>query len=112
MNATNDMSDTDGSAAISCATCEACCCRLEVLLMGEDDVPVRLTARDQWGGWVMRRLEDGWCAALDRNTLRCTIYDRRPNVCREYEVGDYECRGERLRLLPVNRIGARGDVAQ
>lgn len=101
MNATND---TDDSAAISCATCEACCCRLEVLLMGEDDVPARLTARDQWGGWVMRRLEDGWCAALDRNTLRCTIYARRPNVCREYQVGDYECMGERSRLLPIRQI--------
>jgi Fe-S-cluster containining protein len=95
MNATND---TDDSCAITCATCEACCCRLEVLLMGDDDVPARLTAQDQWGGWVMRRLSDGWCAALDRSTLLCTIYARRPAVCREYQVGDYECLGERSRL--------------
>ena len=104
MNATNDMKPPDDSAAISCATCEACCCRLEVLLMGEDDVPMRLTVQDQWGGWVMRRLEDGWCAALDRNTMLCTIYARRPNVCREYQVGDYECMGERSRLLPGKQI--------
>ncbi|MHB1216241.1 MAG: YkgJ family cysteine cluster protein [Thiobacillus sp.] len=104
MNATHAP---DPGATLSCATCEACCCRLEVMLMGEDDVPARLTVQDQWGGWVMRRLGDGWCAALDRNTLRCTIYERRPNVCREYAVGDYECLGERLRLLPNDRVGAR-----
>ena len=107
MNTTNDIDDTGDRSAISCATCEACCCRLEVLLMGDDDVPMRLTVQDQWGGWVMLRLDDGWCAALDRNTLLCTIYARRPAVCREYQVGDYECIGERARLLPNIQAGAR-----
>ena len=67
--------------SISCSTCEACCCKLEVLLMGDDDVPLRLVAEDEWGGSVMRRLDDDWCAALDRNTMLCTIYERRPDVC-------------------------------
>lgn len=107
MNAIDDPDVTGDSPAISCATCEACCCRLEVLLMGDDDVPARLTARDQWGGWVMRRLNDGWCAALDRSTLLCAIYARRPAVCREYRVGDYECLGERSRLLPDDPSGTR-----
>ena len=98
MNAINDLAGDP--VPVSCASCEACCCRLEVMLMGEDDIPPRLTAQDQWGGWVMRRLDDGWCAALDRKTLLCTIYARRPGVCREYQVGDYECLGERARLLP------------
>ena len=100
MNAIDDPAATGGNVSVSCASCEACCCRLEVMLMGEDDIPPRLTAQDQWGGWVMRRLGDGWCAALDRKTLLCTIYARRPGVCREYQVGDYECLGERDRLLP------------
>lgn len=82
--------------AITCANCEACCCRLEVMLMGDDDVPIRLTAEDEWGGAVMRRLDDGWCAALDRNTMRCTIYERRPDVCREFEMGASGCIEERL----------------
>lgn len=107
MNATNAPDLTGDNPAISCASCEACCCRLEVLLMGDDDVPARLTAQDQWGGWVMRRLNDGWCAALDRSTLLCTIYARRPAVCREYQVGDYECLGERARLLPGDPSGTR-----
>jgi uncharacterized protein len=69
------------------------------MLMGDDDIPTHLTAEDQWGGWVMRRLEDGWCAALDRNTMRCTIYERRPGICRDYQMGDSDCIEERSRLV-------------
>lgn len=108
MNAINDLAAPGDNVPVSCASCEACCCRLEVMLMGEDDIPARLTAQDQWGGWVMRRLDDGWCAALDRKTLLCTIYARRPGVCRDYQVGDYECLGERARLLPRIRLDRRG----
>ncbi len=96
MNATNDMDDT-GSPAISCATCAACCCKLEVMLMGDDDIPTRSTVRDPWGGWVMRRLDDGWCAALDRATMKCTIYERRPTICRDYLMGDDDCVEQRSR---------------
>lgn len=66
--------------------------------MGDDDVPRRFTVEDAWGGEVMRRLDDGWCAALDRDTMLCTIYERRPNVCRDYAVGDSDCLVERLQL--------------
>ena len=86
---------TDGGAAISCVSCAACCCRLEVLLAGEDNVPARFVVEDRWGGSVMRRLADGWCAAVDRNTMRCVIYERRPDVCREYRMGDADCIVER-----------------
>nr|WP_228276540.1 YkgJ family cysteine cluster protein [Dechloromonas sp. H13] len=86
-------------AAVSCDTCAACCCRLEVMLTGDDDVPARFTAEDRWGGWVLRRLADGWCAALDRNTMRCTIYARRPFICRDYRMGGDDCRAERTLYL-------------
>ena len=84
-------------ATITCASCKACCCRLEVMLMGDDDVPPELTAVDRWGGTVMARLQDGWCAALDRNTLLCGIYARRPSVCRDFPVGDHDCMTERAK---------------
>nr|WP_256372107.1 YkgJ family cysteine cluster protein [Dechloromonas sp. HYN0024] len=80
---------------MSCDQCAACCCQLEVMLMAGDDVPRRLTTQDEWGGWVMRRLDDGWCAALDRDTMRCTIYAQRPDNCRVFEMGDDDCRRER-----------------
>lgn len=43
----------------------------------------------------MLRLEDGWCSALDRETLMCSIYENRPDICRDFEMGSYECRNER-----------------
>ena len=63
--------------------------------MGDDDPPAEFVKTDQWGGQVMARLDDGWCAALDRSTLLCRIYERRPGVCREYEMGGDECLSER-----------------
>jgi Fe-S-cluster containining protein len=66
------------------------------MLMGDDDIPPDLTEQDRWGGWVMARLDDGWCSALDRKTLLCTIYERRPMICRDYHVGDFDCIQERL----------------
>ncbi|MCE5180994.1 MAG: YkgJ family cysteine cluster protein [Betaproteobacteria bacterium] len=95
MNTKNNIDD----GAVSCATCEACCCRLEVMLIGDDGVPDEFTVQDRWGGWVMRRLDDGWCAALDRNTMLCTIYEHRPNICRDYQAGDSDCLGQRSRLV-------------
>ena len=107
------MKDAAGEAAgFSCADCEACCCRLEVLLMGDDDVPPRLTAEDEWGGTVMRRLDDGWCAALDRNTMLCTIYERRPDVCREFAMGDSSCIEERLEYVARQAAWRAGSALQ
>ena len=85
--------------AISCSDCRACCCRLEVMLMGDDEnVPAELTIQDQWGGWVMRRLDDGWCAALDRGTMLCNIYEHRPVICRDYQAGESDCLDQRAQL--------------
>jgi len=74
--------------------------------MGEDDVPLRLTVEDRWGGTVMARRDDGWCAALDRRTLLCTIYERRPAVCRDYELGGSDCVAERSTLPAAVRSDA------
>ena len=80
---------------ITCANCEACCCRLEVLLLTDTGVPNRFVEIDKWGGMTMQRLEDGLCAALNRDTMLCSIYEKRPLVCREFEMGSAECIVER-----------------
>jgi len=36
---------------------------------------------------------------LDRASMKCTIYDYRPGVCRDYQAGASECIGERTRHL-------------
>ncbi|WP_299261344.1 YkgJ family cysteine cluster protein [uncultured Kushneria sp.] len=83
---------------VSCFNCEACCCRLLVMLDDDDlarGVPYGLLEEDEWGGVVMRQDEEGWCAAVDRDTMLCSIHPRRPQVCRDFEEGSYQCREER-----------------
>lgn len=91
-----DRSTPDST--VSCANCAACCCRLEVLLISDTGVPEHFIALDQWGGQTMARLDDGWCAALDRQTMRCTIYEQRPDICREFTMGSFECITERATI--------------
>ena len=80
---------------ITCSMCKASCCKLEVMLITDTGVPKNHIKTDQWGAETMARLADGWCSALDRSTLRCSIYENRPLICREFEMGSYECRQER-----------------
>ena len=61
------------------------------MLITETGVPDRFIAVDEWGGETMAQLDDGWCAALDRNTMMCMIYEKRPMICRELEMGENEC---------------------
>jgi Fe-S-cluster containining protein len=82
-------------AEVSCLNCQACCCRLEVMLISDTGVPDRYIEVDEWGGRRMARLEDGWCAALDRDSLSCTIYEQRPQICRDFKMGGAECISER-----------------
>ena len=80
---------------ISCSNCEACCCRLEVMLITDTGVTDNFIEFDKWGGMTMARLDDGWCSALDRNTMSCMIYEKRPKICRDFVMGESECVSER-----------------
>ena len=80
---------------VACSNCQACCCRLEVVILTDTGVPERYIEVDEWGGETMHRLEDGWCSALDRDTLMCSIYENRPLICREFEMASDECLTER-----------------
>ena len=101
-------SASDSNAA-SCGRCDAVCCRLSVLLMPEDDaVPRHFIERDAQGMEVMARDEDGWCAAIDPQRMRCSIYEDRPVICRKFAMGGPYCldvratyRDERLRGIPL-----------
>jgi Fe-S-cluster containining protein len=88
---------------ISCDNCEACCCRLEVLLLTDTGVPGHLIRINQWGEMTMARQDDGWCAALNRNTLMCMIYEKRPLVCREFEAGSNDCINEQAAQMRLKQ---------
>jgi len=71
------------------------------MLITETGVPEHFVETDSRGGRSMARLEDGWCSALDRHSLTCRIYTRRPLVCREFDMGGYECIIERTANIGV-----------
>jgi Fe-S-cluster containining protein len=89
----------DAEAQIRCAHCQACCCRLEVILITDTGVPEHYIDINSWQARVMARLDDGWCAALDRDTFLCKIYNNRPSICRDFKVGGHECIAERKQSL-------------
>lgn len=90
---------TPPDTEVTCISCEACCCRLEVMLITDTEVPDNYIEIDKWGGRRMAKLDDGWCSALDRNTMFCKVYEKRPKICRDFEVGGYECISERAANL-------------
>tara|TARA_R110001606_G_scaffold134026_1_gene270251 strand:- start:194 stop:484 length:291 start_codon:yes stop_codon:yes gene_type:complete len=85
-----NIAETD----VTCSNCQACCCRMEVMIISDTGVPDKHISVDEWGGETMLRLDDGWCSAVDRDTYLCTIYENRPWICREFEMGSDECREE------------------
>jgi Fe-S-cluster containining protein len=93
MDAPEDREHIDRS--IDCRRCEAVCCRLKVVLLPGDRVPARYLSGDEQGLPVLAKNEEGWCAALDPQHMRCTIYDDRPSLCREFAMGGESCRQER-----------------
>ena len=44
------------------------------------------------GDRMLVRKDDGHCAYLADDLTHCTIYDRRPDVCRTWECDPMECR--------------------
>lgn len=90
-----DSTTIAASASNLCSRCEAICCRLTVPLMPGDDPPHWLIEDHENGPATMAKGDDGWCIALDRNSMRCTIYEQRPTLCRTYRMGGRLCRHER-----------------
>jgi len=87
------------TAEITCANCQACCCSSQVMILTDTGVPSQHIDVDEYGSETMLRLDDGWCSALDRDTLMCSIYENRPWICREFEMGSYDCNNERIEKM-------------
>jgi Fe-S-cluster containining protein len=75
----------------NCSNCAARCCRFEVFIITDTGVPQEYIQVDDNGTETMLRLDDGWCSALNRRTMMCSIYDLRPWLCREFEMGSPDC---------------------
>jgi hypothetical protein len=104
-----------------CRSCGACCFSdspTYVRLLGDDWSALGPDA-DRWAWFVGNRaylrMEGGRCAALvwSRDSesgevrFHCSIYDRRPTLCRELGRGSPECEAERERKYKeVHRLVA------
>jgi Fe-S-cluster containining protein len=88
----------------ACAGCGKCCHLLVELSPLTDDVPAEMIV-ERDGVRCMEQHGDGACVALDPATQLCTIYARRPQVCRDFQRGGSLCRravlGRRGSLAPI-----------
>jgi Fe-S-cluster containining protein len=75
----------------ACAGCGRCCHLVVELSPLLDDVPEALVVEHD-GVRCMDQHGDGACVALDPVTRLCTIYERRPQVCRDFARGSELCR--------------------
>lgn len=88
-----------------CASCDAVCCRLTVVLQAGDRIAGHLTDYTADGLHVMARDEFGWCVAVDPAGGGCSIYESRPEVCRRFTMGGVGCRAVREDYADRNARG-------
>jgi Fe-S-cluster containining protein len=83
--------------------CRSACCALAYALSPQD---IREGIRWCLGKPFMNvRADDGYCIHLQRDTLRCTIYESRPAVCRQYD-----CRKDRRIWLDFDKMIINPDL--
>jgi Fe-S-cluster containining protein len=76
----------------ACAGCGRCCHLLVELTPGVDaGVPEELVVEHD-GVRCLEQRGDGACVALDPISRLCTIYERRPQVCRDFQRAEALCR--------------------
>ncbi|WP_414660233.1 YkgJ family cysteine cluster protein [Horticoccus sp. 23ND18S-11] len=85
------IATTEHNDIPACVGCARCCHLLVELEPGVDDVPESMVATYS-GMRFMDQQSDGACVALDPETRACTIYERRPAVCRTFDRGGVLCR--------------------
>jgi Fe-S-cluster containining protein len=77
-----------GGAEIDCENrlhlCKAACCRLPFAL-SKHDVQEGVVKWDLGQPYMNARDEDGYCAHLNKETSKCTVYSQRPIPCRGYD---------------------------
>jgi len=92
----------------SCLRCGVCCfSELEKFVRVTGDDWVRLGSEAERmahfiGNRAYMKMQGGRCAALELRSdddgvkeYFCTLYDRRPQICRDLDRGSPQCEGER-----------------
>ncbi len=76
--------------------CQTYCCMLIVRLTKEE--AKELYPNDPNRLSVDKNPQTGYCEFLDVNSKRCTIFERRPKVCREYT-----CKGDKFLQVAIKQ---------
>lgn len=77
--------------------CRAACCALTYALSVQD-----INEGIRWSlgkPFMNARNSDGYCVHLQRDTLKCSLYEHRPSVCRQYS-----CRDDRRIWLDFDKM--------
>jgi Fe-S-cluster containining protein len=69
------------------AVCKGVCCKLWFALTVAD-LNQRVIDWDYAQPFVISHGDDGYCVHHDRGCYKCTIYERRPLICRVYDCRD------------------------
>jgi Fe-S-cluster containining protein len=106
-NAKIDKYSLEAEAEIDCESrkhlCHAACCAMAYALSPQD---IREGIRWSLGKPFMNaRGADGYCVHLNRDAMTCSIYERRPAVCRQYS-----CRNDRRIWLDFDKMIINPDL--
>jgi Fe-S-cluster containining protein len=106
-NAKIDKYSLEAEAEIDCENrkhiCRTACCALAYALSPQD---IREGIRWSLGKPFMNaRGADGYCVHLHQDTLTCSIYEKRPAVCRQYS-----CRNDRRIWLDFDKMIINPDL--
>lgn len=82
----------------ACAGCGQCCHLVVQLDPRVDSVPEEFVVEHD-GVRCLDQRGNGACVALNPVTQFCTIYERRPQVCRDFQRGEALC--HRILQLPA-----------
>jgi hypothetical protein len=106
-NAGVDKYNLEEESEINCDNrkhiCRAACCTFAYALSLQD---IHEGIRWSLGKPFMNAKEpDGYCVHLNKDTLACSIYERRPAVCRQYS-----CRNDQRVWLDYDKMIIKPDV--
>jgi len=103
-------------ATVPCGTCTLCCYGQDVVLLAGDDATLDAVPANIIGVGrvrVLRRRSDGACVYLGPDG--CTIYERRPHVCRIFDCREHyhlPAAERRQQELTLNRPQDRAIIAR
>jgi Fe-S-cluster containining protein len=86
-------------------TCKSACCRMYRVNLTAGEVKSGKLLWDLAVPYALPRLPSGDCAYLNATSLQCTIWDSRPQVCRQYSCEkDPDVWSDFAGFVPTDRV--------